>query len=236
MVAASALKPEEAVRQRVIADLIQLGWKETQLRWKPEWQIPDTPHDLTKRERGQKYAVCGSADLVTFADDSGEWYALQVTFEFKAPDIEAGRSQLLRYLSNEPMAKMGFWTNGSQTLAVYKRHQLEWLFVENAALPHPTDDLTQPPDEPPTWNTMRQPSEAELSSALKRLVATVVVSDPHVVRREDQLRELLPVLLVKLDSDAIASRSANHGNPVDFRIYGDTVTKVALTATKLRES
>jgi type I restriction enzyme M protein len=224
------------VRQKIIKDLMQLGWKETQLRWKPEWQIPDTPHDLTKRERGQKYAVCGSADLVAFADDNGEWYALQVVFEFKAPDIAHGRAQLMRYLSNEPMAKMGFWTNGTQTLAVYKRHHSDWVFVENAGLPHPSDDLTQPPDTPPTWDTMRTPTEAELSGALKRLVATVVVSDPNVVRREEQLRELLHILLVKLESDAIASRSANRGKPVDFRIYGDAITKVALTASHVRES
>ncbi|MCJ7420951.1 restriction endonuclease subunit M [Sphingomicrobium astaxanthinifaciens] len=229
------VKPEEAVRQRVIKDLQELGWKEAQLRWKPEWQVPDTPHDLTKRERGQKYATCGSADLVAFADESGEWFALQVVFEFKAPDIDAGRSQLIRYLSNEPMAKMGFWTNGSQTLAVYKRHQSDWVFVENAALPHPSDDMTQPPDVPPSWDTMRLPTEAELSGALKRLVATVVVSDPHVVRREDQLRELLHILLVKLDSDAVASRSANRDKAVRFRILGDAMTKVALTAARVRE-
>jgi hypothetical protein len=53
--------PEEKVRQRVIAELRKLGWSEGQLRWKPEWPVPDTPHDLTKRERGQKYACCGSA-------------------------------------------------------------------------------------------------------------------------------------------------------------------------------
>lgn len=232
----AALKPEESVRQRVIKELLRLGWKEGQLQWKPEWQVPDTPHDLTKRERGQKYAVCGSADLVAFADESREWYALQVIFEFKAPDIDHGRAQLLRYLSNEPMAKMGFWTNGSQTLAVYKRHQSDWVFVENAGLPHPTDDLTQAPEAPPTWNSMRTPTEAELSGALKRLVATVVVSDPHVVRREDQLRELLHILLVKLDSDAVACRSANREKPVDFRIYGDELTKVAVTSSKARES
>src|SRR5260370_42233635 len=57
------IQPEETVRQLVIRQLKQLGWEETRLRWKPEWQIPDTPHDLTKRERGQKYAVCGSTDL-----------------------------------------------------------------------------------------------------------------------------------------------------------------------------
>ena len=61
---ASVLPPEEGVRQRIINDLKRLGWSEGQLRRKPEWPVPDTPHDLTKRERGQKYATCGSADLV----------------------------------------------------------------------------------------------------------------------------------------------------------------------------
>src|ERR1700733_7710902 len=90
-----ALKPEESVRQRVLKELLRLGWSEHQLRWKPEWPIPKTPHDLTKRERGQKYEVCGSADLVAFVDSSGEPHALQLIFEFKAPDINAGKAQLM---------------------------------------------------------------------------------------------------------------------------------------------
>lgn len=229
------LKPEEGVRQRIIRELRGLGWSEAQLRWKPEWSIPDTPHDLTKRERGQKYATCGSADLVAFADESGEWHALQVIFEFKAPNIDKGRSQLLRYLSNEPMAKMGYWANGSQSLAIYKRHQADWIFIEGAALPHPGDNLTQPPDAPPTWLTLRTPTEVELAGALRRLVATVVVSDTNVTRREDQLRELVHILLVKLESDALASRSANHDKPVDFRLFGDKLTRIALTAKSIRE-
>ncbi len=172
---------------------------------------------------------------MAFADESGEWPALQVIFEFKAPDIAKGRAQLLRYLSNEPMAKMGYWTNGSQSLAVYKRHQADWVFVEGAALPHPSDNLTRPPETPPTWNTLRVPSEAELSGALRRLVATTVVSDSNVNRRDDQLRELLHLLLVKLESDAVANRSANRDKPVAFRIYGDNISKVAVTAKVIRE-
>lgn len=229
------MKPEEAVRQKVIAKLLALGWHESHLRWKPEWAVPDTPHDLTKREKGQKYAVCGFADLVAFADNSAQWYALTVIFEFKAPDIVQGKSQLLRYLSNEPMAKMGFWTNGEKSLAVYKRHGSDWEFIENATLPHPTDDLTQPPIAPPTWDSLQTPSEIELSGALKRLVATTVVSDPNVTRREDQLRELIHILLVKLESDAVASRSGNVKKVVAFRIYGDSTHKIKLTADRIRE-
>ena len=35
--------PEEVVRQKVIKELHQLGWKDTRLRWSPEWQYPSHP-------------------------------------------------------------------------------------------------------------------------------------------------------------------------------------------------
>lgn len=107
------------------------------------------------------------------------------------------------------MAKMGFWTNGAQTLAVYKRHSADWIEVPGAKLPEPGDDFTAIPDDPPTWNTIRVPTEAELSGVLRRIISTVVISDPHVVRREDQLRELLHVMLVKLENDAHFIKSSN---------------------------
>ena len=229
------LNPEEIVRQAAIKELLRLGWKEDQLRWKPEWPVPKTPHDLTKRERGQKYDICGSADLVLFADTSGEAHAIQVIMEFKAPDIAAGKTQLIRYLSSEPMAKMGFWSNGSASLAIYKRHAAGWVEIENAKLPQPGDDFTEPPDNPPTWNRIAEPSEAELSSVLRRIVATVVVSDTVVTRREDQLRELLHVLLVKLENDATFSRSARRDDVMDFRLYGSKKERVKRTAEKIRE-
>jgi hypothetical protein len=132
-----ATKPEERVRQKVLRDLRALGWSEDRLRWRPEWPVPKTPHDLTKRERGQRYDVCGTSDLVAFADTSGEPHALQIIFEFKAPDIDAGIAQLMRYLSGEPMVKMGYWTNGSASAAVYKSHTSDWVTVRGAALPQP---------------------------------------------------------------------------------------------------
>jgi type I restriction enzyme M protein len=222
--------PEEAVRQRVIKELKALGWKDTRLRWKPEWRVPDTPHDLTKRERGQRFKACGRADLVAFADDSGAPHALQVIFEFKEPTIDAGLGQLQRYLASEPVVRMGYWTNGTDSIAVYKSHSNDWITVPNAPLPHPGDDLTAPPTKPPTWADLRTPTEAQLGSALRRLVATVVASDSRAVRREDQLRELLHVLLVKVESDKWASASGNAEEPVPFRLYGDRATMVKLTA------
>lgn len=229
------LKPEETVRQRAIKELLRLGWKEDQLQWRPEWPVPKTPHDLTKRERGQKYDICGTADLVLFADKSGEAHAIQVIMEFKAPDIGAGKAQLMRYLSSEPMAKMGFWTNGTASLAVYKRHSASWVEVEGAKLPEPGDDFTKAPDKTPTWNTIREPSEAELSAVLRRIVATVVMSDAAVNRREDQLREVLHIVLVKLENDATFSRSKRNDDPLDFRLYGSPDDRVKRTAGKIRE-
>jgi type I restriction enzyme M protein len=230
-----ALKPEEQVRQATIKALHSVGWKESQLRWKPEWQVPKTPHDLTKRERGQKYDICGSADLVAFADESGEAHALQVIFEFKAPDIDAGKAQLIRYLSSEPLAKMGFWTNGTQSLAIYKRHSADWAEYPNAKLPEPGDDFTQVPDTPPTWSSLKDPNEAELSAVLRRLVATAVVNDARVTRREDQLREILHILLVKLESDATGSMSKNKDNPLAFRVYGSAENKIKQTSSRIKE-
>lgn len=227
--------PEEAVRQRVLAELRELGWKEAQLQWRPEWRVPATPHDLTKRERGQSFDSCGRADLAAFADESREPHALQVLFEFKAPSISEGKDQLIRYLASEPVVRMGYWTNGPQSLAIYKSHTNDWIEVENAPLPHPGDDLTAPPTKPPTWNDLVVPTEAQLSAALKRLVATTVVGDSRSTRREDQLRELLHVVLVKVESDAWASNSKNVNEPVPFRIYGDRASMVKLTAEQIRQ-
>ncbi|MEZ6015677.1 MAG: N-6 DNA methylase [Planctomycetota bacterium] len=226
--------PEEGVRQAVIRELKKLGWKETRLQWSPEWRVPDTPHDLTKRERGQKFTACGRADLVAFADDSKAPHALQVIFEFKEPTIDNGRDQLVRYLSSEPVVRMGYWTNGTASIAVYKSHTNDWIYVKGAGLPAPGDDLTAPPSKPPTWYDLVTPNEAQLSAALRRLVATTVATDSRAVRREDQLRELLHVLLVKVESDAWASASAHRDKPVSFRPYGDKATMVQLTADAIR--
>lgn len=232
--ATKKIGPEEVVRQKVVAELKRLGWKESRLQWSPEWRVPSTPHDLTKRERNQSFKECGRADLVAFADDSGQPHALQVIFEFKESNIIKGKDQLMRYLASEPVVRMGYWTNGIDSLAVYKSHTNDWIEVQNAPLPHPGDDFTAPPQNPPTWNDLVTPTEAQLSTALKRIVATVASSDSRSVRREDQLRELLHVLLVKVESDNIASIKSNQNKAVTFRIYGDKASMIKLTASDIQ--
>jgi type I restriction enzyme M protein len=63
----------------------------------------------------------------------------------------------------------------------------------------------------------------------------VVAGDSRSVRREDQLRELLHVLLVKVESDSWASASKNRDKPVSFRLYGDRATMVRVTANAIQE-
>jgi type I restriction-modification system DNA methylase subunit len=56
-----------------------------------------------------------------------------------------------------------------------------------------------------------------------------------VTRRDDQLRELLHIVLVKLENDATFSRSARRDDPLDFRLYGSPEDRMELTARKIRE-
>ena len=225
--------PEEKVRQKIIKKLLELGWTEEQMQWKPEWKIPNAPNDLTKRDRGQKYNFCGRSDLALFGDGSKQPHALQVLFEMKEPTIDKGKTQLMRYLQSEPTCRMGIWTNGTAVLAIYKSHTMDWVEVKDASLPSPTDELTAPPAELPTWDKLQNPTEVQLSASMSRLIDIIVIEDPISTRREDQLREILHVLLVKLDSDAYASSKKDE--PLKFRVYGDTATMVEATAKKMRE-
>lgn len=225
--------PEDIVRDQVIKELIKLGWEKDQL--KKEWSVPDTPHDLSKREKGQQFNRCGRADLAIFADDSQEAHALLVICEFKAPKRKEGREQLRRYLASEPVVKMGYWTNGTDSLAIYKDHSSQWIEVNDAPIPKPGDDFTRPPQKPLTWEALEKPTSAQLTAVLRRLVATTVTSDTVSTRREDQIKELLHLLLVKIESDSWASSSTHRRQPVPFRIYGDVHTMVKTTATEIKK-
>lgn len=224
---------EDKVRDEVIKELIKRGWEKEQL--KKEWTVPDTPHDLSKREKGQQFSRCGRADLAIFADDSQEAHALLVICEFKAPNRTEGREQLRRYLASEPVVKMGYWTNGTDSLAIYKNHSSDWIEIKGVAIPKPGDDFTRPPQKPLTWETLERPTSAQLTAILRRLVATTVTSDTISTRREDQIKELLHLLLVKIESDSWASNPAHVELPVHFRIYGDVATMTRETASQIKK-
>ncbi len=205
------------VRLPVVAQLVALGWSEDQLRWSPEWRVPKTPHDSAKRERSDSYEGW-PVDLVIFDSEehAGEWEHVLAIFEFKEPTLEQGQSQLEIYLSREPRAKYGYWTNGDQSVAVYKRPDGTVLVVDGAGLPRPEDNLSKPSDEPLTYERLMVPTERELKGVFKRLLDTIVVGDSRSTRPDEQLNAICNLLLLKLDSDSNGSDKPD--KPVSFQL------------------
>lgn len=217
------------VRLPVIAKLVELGWSEGQLRWDPEWRVPKTPHDAAKRERGTSFASW-PIDLVVFDSEehAGEWEHVLAILEFKEPTLEKGQSQLEIYLSLEPRAKFGFWTNGDKSVAVYKLPDGTVQIVKGAALPRPWDNLSKPSAEPLTYARLNTPTERELRGVFQRLLETIVAQDSKSTRPDEQLNELCNLLLLKLDSDS--NGSDNPDDPVSFQLASSEVE----TAKRIR--
>ncbi len=227
----SPQQPEHnEVRLPTIQALIELGWSEGQLQWAPEWRIPKTPHDSAKREHSSSFESW-PVDLVIFDSEehAGEWEHVLAILEFKEPDLEQGQSQLEIYLSREPRAKYGYWTNGCASIAVYKLPDGTVQVVKGAPLPRPTDNLSKPSAKPLTYNTLKPPTERELKGVFKRLLDAIVAEDSRSTRPDDQLNEICNLLLLKLDSDSNGSDAPDE--PVSFQL----AEKEELTAERVRQ-
>lgn len=218
------------VRQPTIQKLIELGWSEGQLQWNPEWRVPKTPHDSAKRDGGKSFESW-PVDLVIFdaEEHAGEWEHLLAIFEFKQPTLEEGQSQLEIYLSREPRAKYGFWTNGTASVAVFKLPDGNVQAFKGAGLPRPQDNLSKPSAKPLTYDNLKVPSEKELKGVFKRLLDTIVANDSRSTRPDEQLNEICNLLLVKLDSDSNGSDSPD--DPVAFQL----ASSEAETAKRVRK-
>jgi len=105
--------------------------------------------------------------------------------------------------------------------------------VKNAPLPHPDDDLIAPSRSLLKWDDLREPTEAELTAAMKRLLVTAVAGDTRATRRDEQLNQICNVVLVKLESDAAGE--AAPGEPVPFQIIGSERERVERTAERVHE-
>jgi type I restriction-modification system DNA methylase subunit len=223
--------PEHAqVRLPTVAKLKAVGWQEGQLQWQPEWRVPKTPHDASKREAGQSFKSW-PADLVIFDSEehAGEWDHVLALVEFKQPTLGQGRNQLEIYLSLEPRARYGYWTNGGKSVAVYKLADGTHHVVEGAPLPRPQDNLAKPSADPLTYDDLRYPSEKELKRIFERLLDVIAANDSRSTRREDQLSQICNLLLVKLESDS--NGSEDDAKPVDFQL----AETEAETARRIRD-
>ena len=217
-------------RKPLIEALIGLGWSEKQIKSEPEWRVPKIPSEATKREKGQRFESY-PVDLVIFDSEEhfDDWEHVQILFETKKPSVEEGISQLEIYLSLEPRAVAGYWTNGTQVSALYKTASGKYKRVDNVGLPRPTDNLFLPGDKPLFWTDLITPTTLELKRGFKDLLNSIVSSDTKSTRRDDQLNQLCNILLVKLESDKRAKNVPNV--QVIFQVE-ETEIK---TATKIKE-
>lgn len=200
------------------------------MQWNPEWRVPKTPHDSAKREQSTSFDSW-PVDLAIFDSEehAGEWEHVLAILEFKEPTLEEGQSQLEIYLSREPRAKYGYWTNGDKSVAVYKLPDGMVQVIEGADLPSPEDNLSKPSAKPLTYSRLKTPTERELKGAFKRLLDTIVMQDSKSTRPDEQLNEICNLLLLKLDSDSNGSDSPD--DPVAFQLASSEVE----TAKRIRK-
>lgn len=232
MTSAGLQGPEhQQVRLPVIEDLVKAGWDRAQLQWAPEWRVPKSPHDATNRELGRSFASW-PVDLAIFEDSSsvGSWEHVLIICEFKAPDIDAGVSQLETYLAREPRARMGFWSNGIDDVRVYKLPDGGFLHVSGRGVPGPGEDLTKASKDPLVFSDLMVPKNGQLRSVFKRLLDVIVARDSKATRSDIQLDQLCNLLLMKLESDTNGEYDASKALAFQLSEAGE-----AYTARKMRE-
>jgi len=221
----SNTREHRCVRLPTIEKLKELGWTEGQMQWSPEWRVPKTQSEAAKRERGKSFEGF-PCDLVLFAseEEHGAVEALLIIFEFKQPGLDEGRQQLETLLSLEPRARMGYWSNGSESVAIYRRADGSFELKQGAPLAKPTDTFSLGGKKTLDFSDLDLPDPKELSNRLKRIFDRVVARDSIATRTEDQLRQLCNLLLVKLESDKLAK--ADQSKPLAFQ-PSDTEAKTA---------
>lgn len=212
-------RPEhDEVRLPLVDDLVHLGWKKDQIRYQPEWRVPATPHDASKRERGASYSGFPT-DLVIFdkpenADDADH---VVIIFETKKPDELSGRKQLEIYLNMEPSAKLGVWTNGSSVLRIYRDATGKLISKPGMGLPKPKESFLLQAEKRLTWDDLEKPNTKQLKERFARLLNILVARDNRSTRRDDQLNQICNLLLVKLESDKAAK--ADPGTFAEFQMW-----------------
>lgn len=206
------------VRLPLIDKLIKLGWDKNQLQYEPEWRVPKTPSEASKRELGQSFKSF-PIDVAIFDHPShvGEYEHLQVIIETKAPNKSEGINQLKIYMSLEPHVLLGVWTNGTDITLIYRTSDGKFDIQQNALLPKPTDSLIRASNTKFKWNDLEEPTTGDLKKVFKRLLNVIVARDTRSTRRDDQLNNLCNVILAKLEGDKEAKYSPD--SPVPFQVW-----------------
>ena len=71
-------------RTPFINKLVEMGWKKEQIVYKPEWQVPATPSEATKREKGVSFKGY-PVDIAIFDSPSnvGNYRHIEIIVETK---------------------------------------------------------------------------------------------------------------------------------------------------------
>ncbi len=218
------------VRLPLVNKLIKLGWDKNQLHYEPEWRVPKTPSDASKRELGQSFKSF-PVDLAIFDHPShvGLYEHLQIIFETKAPKKNEGINQLKIYMNLEPHVLLGIWTNGTDITFVYRTADGKFDVKGKSSLPKPTDSLIVSGEKKLEWKDLEEPTTSDLKKIFKRLLNIVVARDTKSTRRDDQLNNLCNVILAKLEGDKIAKYLPSE--PMPFQVWNTEDE----TATKIKE-
>ncbi len=211
------------VRLPLLDALVSLGWNRDQIQCPSpdsddrEWRVPRNPSSAARREKGQRFDGF-PVDVAIFdsASDKGDYRHVSIIVECKAPNETAGVSELETYLSLEPRARLGIWTNGSLVTRVYKLPSGEFRTVRNASLPAPGDNLLL--EENVGFDSLSVPSLAQLTHVFEDLLDLIVAGDGRTTRADARLNQICNLLLLKLNSDVLA-RSARERS-VRFQIKG----------------
>ncbi len=219
------------VRLPLIEKLKKAGWSPKQIQWKPEWQVPKSPSEHSNREAGKSYSGFG-VDIVIWESEAlrEDPEGLLIIFETKAPTLLVGRKQLENYLSLEYTAKMGFWTNGTETLAIHRLPSGKFSHQIGAPIPKPTDTFSIGGEKPLKFSDLEEPLPVRLHSKLERVFERVVIRDTVSTRPEQRLNQLCNLILAKLNSDQNAKV-----HPKDTLVFQPMETEKA-TADRIRKS
>ncbi len=217
------LGPENKyARMPFINKLITMGWKKEQIVFKPEWQVPATPSEATKREKGASFKGF-PVDIAIFDSPSnvGNYRHIEIIVETKKPDVHEGISQLEIYMGLEPHVKLGIWTNGKDIATVQRNIKGELVPNLFGHIPYPTESLTEGAEKPLFWEDLEaNVSFAELRRVFDDLLCAVVSEDTISTRSEDRLDNICNILLAKIESDKMAKFSPK--KPVRFQLAKNT--------------
>lgn len=224
------MSEHEETRLPLVKKLVQLGWDKNQILYEPEWRVPKSPSEASRREKGQSFKSF-PIDIAIFDHPSnvGDYQHLQIIVETKAPNLQEGINQLEIYMSLEPYVLLGILTNGSEVSLLYRTPTGKFDLQKNGRLPKPTDSLIRATKERLIWNDLEEPSTSDLKRSFSRLLDVVVSRDTRSTRRDSQLNNLCNVILAKLESDKIAKYAPEE--PIPFQVW-ETENK---TAEKVKE-